>query len=90
MNGMHVSQLFVIKVNQYDGRGRLEEEAWDGSRAYAHSHICLHESNAYLVILKKGNHQVQGIETHYHNIKKFVNSVFTRVGLHGPTPCSRS
>ena len=53
---MHVAQLLTTKVNQFDGRGRLEEDAWDGSRAYARSHIWHHESNAYPIILKKGNH----------------------------------
>ena len=53
---MHVTQLLTIKVNQSDGRSRLEEDAWDGSCAYARFHIWHHESNAYPVILKKGNH----------------------------------
>ena len=59
-----MDQLLVVKVNQFDGQGRLKEDAWDGSHAYICSHIWNHESNAYLVILEKGNRRVQGVETH--------------------------
>ena len=74
---MYVAQLLATEVNQSDGRGRLEEDAWDGSHTYACSHIWHHESNAYSVILEKGNRRVQGVETHIHNINKNVHSVFT-------------
>ena len=69
MNAMYVSQLLIIEVNQSDGRGRLEEDVWDGSRAYAHSHIWHHRSNAYPVILKKANHRLQNVETYEHSNK---------------------
>ena len=58
MNAMYVSQLLAIEVNQSDGRGRLKQDAWDGSRVYARSHIWYHKSNAYPVILKKANRRV--------------------------------
>ena len=69
MNAMYVAQLLTTEVNQSDGRGRLEEDAWDGSRAYARSHIWHHESNAYPIILEKGKRRVQGVVTHIHKYK---------------------
>ena len=87
---MHVAQLLATKVNQSNGRGRLEEDVWDGSRAYTCSHIWHHKSNSYLVILKKGNHRLQNVETYGHINKQNGHYVFTRVGLRGPTPHSRS
>ena len=61
---VRVAHLLVVEVNQFDGQGRLEEDAWDGSHAYALSHIWHHESNAYPVILKKANHQLRSVETY--------------------------
>ena len=64
-----MAHLLVVEVNQSDGRGRLEEDAWDGSNAYAYSHIWLHESNAYPVILEKANHRLRNVETYKHSNK---------------------
>ena len=55
---VYVAQLLIVEVNQFDGRGKLEEDVWDGSRAYTHSHIWHHRSNDYLVILEKANHRL--------------------------------
>ena len=64
-----MAQLLIVKVYQSDGQGRLEEDAWDGSHAYARSHICHHESNAYPVILKKANRRLRNVETYRHSNK---------------------
>ena len=59
-----MDQLLTVEVNQSDGRCRLEEDAWDGSHAYACSHIWHHESNAYPVILEKANRRLHNVETY--------------------------
>ena len=64
-----MDQLLAVEVNQSDGWGRLEENAWDGSRAYARSHIWHHRSNVYPLILEKANHRVQNVETYGHSNK---------------------
>ena len=64
-----MDQLLTVKVNESNGRGRLEEDAWDGSHAYAHSHVWHHESNAYPIILKKADRRLRNVETYRHSNK---------------------
>ena len=64
-----MDQLLAVEVNQSDGWSRLKEDVWDGSHAYACSHIWHHESNAYPVILEKANRRLQNVDTYGHSDK---------------------